>query len=211
MKRSEKMKKIRMVSFLFGLALTLCVFGVANATLVTFDDIGVPNDYYPHSGPPYGFVDQGFRFSNPAVVIDISASSTWHAEGPAYSGNYAMLDIFSTPAIEVTVVGGGTFSVTDFYARGWYTYKPTISVSGFLNGNIVGSPVTANLLSSQWQDVVLNFANIDTLQITATSDYYFLVDNLTVNAGTTTPEPATMLLLGIGLVGLAGVRRKFKQ
>jgi hypothetical protein len=40
------------------------------------------------------------------------------------------------------------------------------------------------------------------------SDYLTISSNPIPNP---TPEPATMLLLGLGLVGLAGVRRKFKQ
>jgi len=45
------------------------------------------------------------------------------------------------------------------------------------------------------------------------SSYWFHFTELTTtdSGASPVPEPATMLLLGLGLVGLAGVRRKFKK
>ena len=39
----------------------------------------------------------------------------------------------------------------------------------------------------------------------------WLVDDMSGDATIPTPEPATLAFLGFGLVGLAGLRKKFKK
>ncbi len=54
---------------------------------------------------------------------------------------------------------------------------------------------------------VLGLPWFNSFTMTSTQ-YAFEADNITVGV---VPEPTTMLLLGLGLVGVAGIRRKFKS
>ena len=49
------------------------------------------------------------------------------------------------------------------------------------------------------------------LGINSTGDVVVMDDFIYAEPGTSVPEPTTMLLLGLGLIGLVGVRRKFKR
>jgi hypothetical protein len=57
---------------------------------------------------------------------------------------------------------------------------------------------------------VTNWSGIKWNDLNGAQSYYGIIE--IANGGPIpTPEPATMLLLGLGLIGLAGVRRKFKK
>lgn len=223
------MRKIRatLLSAALSIATVLPItVSEATATVLTFDDIGVPGTTYPSpQAGPIGFSTQGYAFSANEVVYDVHDI----ANGPAHSGNYAAFNDYSgygafvgANAFDTTItrVGGGAFTFTDVYLQSFSHFGGgTISGSIFAyrNSGLVGVLSFQNI--REWTDVsasapgaVGSFSDIDQLVIHPTD--YTLIDDLQLTSQVTAvPEPSTwaMLIAGFAGIGLMAYRRRMPK
>lgn len=91
-----------------------------------------------------------------------------------------------------------------------FSQTPTYEAGG-PNSQYGGSPITVlgNTVSGSEGNGVVQFTGTFTeLTWAYTPEFWYAFHVGTAGGSTSVPEPTTMLLLGLGLIGLAGVRRK---
>jgi hypothetical protein len=110
-------------------------------------------------------------------------------------------------AATMTITSANLFNFTSAYFWGWtgsVAPASSLTVSGYNGATLIGStPIT---LASSPALVNLNFSGIDKIEFTTTAGKYWLMDNANMAP---VPVPPSVWLLGSGLVGLVGLRRKF--
>jgi hypothetical protein len=189
-----------------NILISLCLLALsstASAGLITFDDIASQNSNR--------YVDQhaGYNFSRPLLAIDL-VGPIWNYG--AVSGDFGVLGNGSCNFCSITAIDSSDFYFGGLWAKKWGTAIDSGgsdslfgSMRGMNDGQVVWQ-VSTGLNGSYKHFSAQNIA-IDSLQLNFGN--YFIFDDLTLSSTPTdVPEPSSLAILGLGLLGLVRFRKK---
>jgi len=200
------MKKL--LSVFAAIVLVLGMAGVAKALVLDFEDLYPGYESY---GPiPSGY--KGFNWSSKAYWI----TDKYHPGSGYDYGTIGNVSLFTAYAADISMSDGYWDFNGAYITAAWNTGQD-VTVEGWRDGSLIYSTtIIISYNGPYWFD--FNYENIDTVWFRPGDSgtnaglggygHHIVIDNIDV---TPIPEPATLFLLGSGLIGLAGIgRRKFK-
>lgn len=169
----------------------LCLGGVAQAAIVTFDDPGLVE--IDNNTNLATYIEAGFKITGQAASFLPIAMR--------------LVGGFDATSFSLMQVGGGNFSLLsldyDFFDLGFGDQNSTLTITGLLGGSTVASR-TVNLAGPNGLMFGADWSRVSEVSFTGSAG--FSLDNINAAAAMLVPAPGTMALSCLALAAL-GLRR----